>query len=51
MSSFSFRSSRPDSWVAPRAYSDPILRRMHYGPIQPMAVPQRGLLSRLLRAG
>lgn len=50
MSLYSFRSSRPDKWIAPRSYSDPTLRRMHYGPIQPMASPQRSFLARLLRA-
>lgn len=49
MSHHSFRSSRPDGWVAPRPYSDPSLRRMAYGPIQPMHRPQ-GLLRRLLSA-
>ncbi|WFL76854.1 hypothetical protein P7228_12735 [Altererythrobacter arenosus] len=47
MSQFSFRSSQPDRWSAPRPYSDPTLRRMHYGPIRPMHEP-RGFLSRLL---
>lgn len=50
MSSFTFRSSRADRWVAPRAYTDPSLRRLHYGPIQPMATSERGFLARLLRA-
>ena len=50
MSQYSFHSSRPDGWVSPRPYSDATLRRMAYGPIQPMHRP-RGLLSRLLKAG
>lgn len=50
MSSYSFRSSRPDSWAVPRAYTDPTLRRMYYGPIQPMPTSHRSFLSRLLRA-
>lgn len=51
MSSYTFRSSRPDRWAVPRAYTDPSLRRMHYGPIQPMAREPGSLLARLLRVG
>lgn len=45
MSSLSFRSSRPDSWVSPRPYSDASLRLRKHGPIRPMEEP--GLLARL----
>jgi hypothetical protein len=45
MSGLSFRTSRPDSWVQPRPYSDPSSRFRKYGPIRPMEEP--GLLSRL----
>lgn len=45
MSSYIFRSSRPDSWTNPRPHSDASLRYMAYGPVQPMAQP--GLLARL----
>ena len=48
MSSYTFRSSRPDRWVQPRPYSDASLRRMAYGAIQPMEASRTGLLSRLL---
>ena len=51
MSSYTFRSSRPNQWVSPRAYSDPSLRRMHYGAIQPMQSQRTSLFARLLRAG
>jgi hypothetical protein len=47
MSSFNFRSSRPDRWTSPRPYSDASLRRLVHGPIQPMEQPT--LLQRLLR--
>ncbi len=49
MASVSFRSSRPDSWVAPRPYSDPSARFMKYGAIQPMDRP--GFWARLLGTG
>ncbi|WP_284124402.1 hypothetical protein [Parerythrobacter aestuarii] len=45
MSSYSFRSSRPDSWTSPRPYRDASLRLHAYGPIQPMEQPS--LLTRL----
>jgi hypothetical protein len=45
MSSFSYRSSRPDKWTQPRAYRDPSIRYMMHGPIQPMEQPT--LLQRL----
>ncbi len=45
MSSLSFRSSRPDSWVVPRAHTDASQRFMTHGPIQSMHQP--GILSRL----
>ena len=49
MSSLSYRSSRPDGWVQPRAYSDPTHRYMKYGAIQPMEEP--GFLARLFGRG
>ncbi|HEX9805726.1 MAG TPA: hypothetical protein VGA34_02420 [Alteraurantiacibacter sp.] len=48
MSSMSFRTSRPDSWVSPRPYSDASLRYQMHGPIRPMEEP--GLLARLFGA-
>ncbi|AKH43874.1 hypothetical protein FHS61_002719 [Altererythrobacter atlanticus] len=45
MSSFSFRSSRPDSWTMPRPHRDASLRLMTHGPIRPMEEP--GFLARL----
>jgi len=45
MSSFSYRSSRPDTWVQPRAYRDASIRYMAHGPIQPMEEP--GFFQRL----
>lgn len=29
--------SRPDAWSMPRQPLDPVMRRMAYGPIRPMA--------------
>lgn len=49
MSSYSFRSSRPDAWTSPRAHRDASLRYMAYGPVQPMHQP--GLLARLFGLG
>lgn len=46
MTAFSFRNSRPNAWVLPRPTQDPHLRRLYYGPIQPMDEPS--LLQRLL---
>jgi hypothetical protein len=46
MSSLNYRSSRPDSWTMPRPHCDAALRRMKYGPIQPMD-EDRGFLRRL----
>ena len=48
MSSASFRSSRPDSWLQPRPYSDASLRYQTHGPIRPMEQP--GILARLFGA-
>lgn len=48
MSSMSFRSSRPDSWVSPRPYRDASLRYLKHGPIRPMEEP--GFFARLFRA-
>ncbi|MFN3990882.1 MAG: hypothetical protein ACK4IS_11550 [Erythrobacter sp.] len=39
MSAYTFRSSRPDHWVAPRPYSDASLRARTYGRVQPMEPP------------
>ena len=49
MSSYTFRSSRPDSWVQPRSYTDASLRRQKYGRILPMEEP-RGFWARLIGA-
>ncbi len=46
MMSLNYRSSRPDTWSVPRPYSDASLRRMKYGPIQPMD-DGRGFFRRL----
>ena len=48
MSSMSFRSSRPDNWVQPRAHRDASLRYMKHGPLLPMEEP--GLLARMFGA-
>ncbi len=45
MSSYPFRSSRPDSWIQPRPHQDASLRLMKHGRIQPMEEP--GFLARL----
>ena len=47
MSGLSYRSSQPDRWVQPRAYTDASLRLQVHGPIQPMEEP--GFLARLFR--
>jgi hypothetical protein len=39
MSSLSYRSSRPDGWVQPRAHRDPSIRYMTHGPVLPMEEP------------
>jgi len=36
---YSYRSSRPDNWVMPRAHTDASLRYMAHGPIQSMYQP------------
>jgi len=46
MSSLTFRSSRPDTWTAPRPYTDPNLRMMKYGRVRPMN-DDRSFFSRL----
>ncbi len=46
MSSVSYRSSRPDPWVSPRAHSDPSARFMKHGAIRSMEQP--GFWARLL---
>jgi hypothetical protein len=43
-----YRSSRPDSWNAPRAHSDAIQRYRKYGPIRPMD-EDGGFFRRLFR--
>ncbi len=48
MSSYSFRSSRPDRWVQPRPHRDASLRYLMHGPIRPMEEP--GFLARLFGA-
>jgi len=45
MSSYTFRSSRPDGWTMPRPHRDASLRYRMHGPIQPMEEP--GFLARL----
>nr|WP_192895914.1 hypothetical protein [Parerythrobacter lutipelagi] len=49
MSQQSFRSSAPDNWTQPRPHSDPTLRYMRYGPVQPMDQP--GFFARLFGRG
>lgn len=39
MSSYSFRSSKPDRWISPRPHSDPALRALAYGPVRSMDEP------------
>ena len=39
MSQYRFSSSKPDHWVSPRPYSDPSIRAMAYGRVQPMYQP------------
>ena len=50
MSKYSYHGSAPDKWSSPRPYTDPSLRRYHYGKIQPMQEDRQGFLARLLRA-
>ncbi len=50
MSTPTFRTSRPNAWVRPRAYTDATLRQNHYGPLQPMADDRPGFWRRLLGA-
>ena len=50
MSQYSYHSSQPDRWTTPRPHSDPSLRRMHYGAIQPMETKRPSILRRLLKA-
>ena len=45
MSSFTYRSSRPDGWIQPRPHQDPTLRYMKHGRILPMEEP--GFFARL----
>lgn len=45
----SFTSSRPCSWVQPRAYTDPNLRRQCFGKVLPMEQPS--FLQRLFGMG
>lgn len=39
MSQYRFSSSKPDQWVSPRPISDPCIRAMAYGRVQPMHEP------------
>ena len=39
MTSYTFRSSRPDNWTQPRPFTDASMRHMAYGAIQPMSQP------------
>lgn len=47
MSNLRFQSSTADPWTAPRAHSDPTMRRLKYGPIRPM-YERPSFLHRLL---
>jgi hypothetical protein len=49
MSAYSFRSSRPAEWIAPRPHRDAHQRYWTYGPVQPMDEPS--LLERLFGRG
>ncbi len=40
-----FRSSRPDSWISPRSYSDATYRAMSHGKILPME--EQGFFAKL----
>ena len=44
MSAHTYRSSRPDTWVQPRPYSDASARFAKHGAVLPMDEP--GLLAR-----
>ena len=50
MSTLSFRSSKPDPWIAPRPHRDASLRLMTYGPLVPMDEPRTGWWQRLFAA-
>jgi hypothetical protein len=39
MSTYTIRSSRPDSWAVPRPTRDPARQFAIHGPLQPMAQP------------
>lgn len=47
MTSRVWTSSRPNSWVQPRPYTDADMRRMKHGRIQPMDYGKPTLLQRL----
>jgi hypothetical protein len=49
MTAYSYHSSRPTEWIAPRPHRDAHQRYHTYGPIQPMREP--GLLGRLFGRG
>lgn len=53
MSAYTFRSSRPDNWVAPRPYLDESLRAQTYGRVHPMEPPSMAerVLARLTGRG
>lgn len=48
MSNLTYRSSRPDAWVQPRAYRDASQRLKQHGKIIPMDEP--GFFARLFGA-
>ena len=50
MSTLSFRSSRPDTWILPRPHRDPGMRLMTYGPLVPMDDDRHGFWRRLIGA-
>jgi hypothetical protein len=51
MSNLTYRSSRPDGWTVPRAYSDASLRYRSHGPVLPMREDSwlERVLDRMLR--
>ena len=50
MSSFNFRSSRPDGWISPRPHRDASMRYMTHGPILPMEGEEPGFFARVFGA-
>lgn len=49
MANLSYRSSKPDAWIAPRPFCDATVRMMKHGPVQPMREP--GLLAKVFGLG